>query len=162
MCKWFYEPNFSNSSCLPYAPENLRLLLFVLSTWISCILFYRLDRNLSSYTCADNAMHHFFFSLLVSVTKFACFDQYLFWTRILDLLQIYWECNFADSILGREPIEHRVAHWVTDMHVNPTGRKQCVNKRGLYQLLFSAWEPLSGKQVYQICSCSSSFMNSWA
>jgi hypothetical protein len=27
------------------------------------------------------------------------------------------------------------------VHVNPTGRKQCVNKRGLYQLLFSMWEP---------------------
>jgi hypothetical protein len=33
-------------------------------------------------------------------------------------------------ILGHEPIEHRVAHWATDMHVYPTGRKQCVDKNG--------------------------------
>lgn len=44
---------------------------------------------------------------------------------------------FQFHIVGHEPIE--LADCATNMPVNPTGRNQCVNKRCLYQLLFSAW-----------------------
>lgn len=82
----------------PYALGNLRLLLFVLSTWISCIFLYKLDRNLLSYLSLIMLWTTFFFVLLVLITKFSCFGQYFFWTKILDLLQIHGECNFSNSI----------------------------------------------------------------